>query len=195
MWDERYSEEGYAYGIEPNDFLRAVAPRLPVGSTLCLGEGEGRNAVFLAGLGHGVTALDASAVGLEKARRLAESRGLSVRTLHTDLAQYTIEPGAWDVIVSIFCHLPPALRRRVHEEVVRGLRPGGMFVLEAYTVRQLDLRTGGPPAAEVMMGLEDLRAELAGLRLDHAAELEREIHEGRYHEGVGAVVQVLAVRD
>jgi SAM-dependent methyltransferase len=195
MWDERYSGDEYAYGTEPNDFLRTVAPRLPVGKTLCLGEGEGRNAVFLAGLGHEVTALDASAVGLEKTRRLAEARAVSVRTLHTDLAQYTIEPGAWDVIVSIFCHLPPDLRRRVHEEVGAGLRQGGMLVLEAYTVRQLDLATGGPPTGEMMMGLADLREELVGLRLDHAVELDRDIHEGRFHSGTGAVVQVLAVKD
>lgn len=195
MWDERYSGEDYAYGTEPNDFLRAVAPRLPVGRTLCLGEGEGRNAVFLAGLGHEVTALDGSAVGLAKTRRLAESRGVAVWTLHTDLAQYTVEPEAWDVVVSVFCHLPPDLRRRVHEEVVAGLRPGGVFVLEAYTVRQLDLATGGPATAEMMMGLGGLREELAGLRLDHAVELDREIHEGRFHCGTGAVVQVLAVKD
>lgn len=195
MWDERYSGEDYAYGTEPNDFLRVVAPRLPVGRTLCLGEGEGRNAVYLAGLGHEVTALDGSAVGLEKTRRLAETRGVKVRTLHTDLAQYTIEPGAWDVILSIFCHLPPNLRRRVHEEVVAGLRSGGMFVLEAYTVRQLDLGTGGPAIAEMMMGLTELGDELAGLRFDHGVELDREIHEGRFHHGTGAVVQILAVKD
>lgn len=195
MWDERYDGDEYAYGTEPNDFLRVVAPRLPVGRTLCLGEGEGRNAVFLAGLGHEVTALDASAVGLEKTRRLAEAKGVTVRTVHADLADYGIEPEAWDVIVSIFCHLPPDLRRCVNEQVVVGLRRGGAFVLEAYTVRQLRLATGGPAAAEMMMSLADLREDLAGLRLDHAVELEREIHEGCFHSGTGAVVQVFAIKD
>ena len=195
MWDERYSSAEYAYGTEPNDFLRAVAPRLPVGNTLCLGEGEGRNAVFLAGLGHHVTALDASAVGLEKARNLADARGVSLRTLHVDLSQYTIEPNAWDVIVSVFCHLPPELRSRVHEGVVAGLRPGGKFVLEAYTPGQLSLNTGGPPSAEMMMDLESLKRELAPLKFEHAAELQREVYEGRYHHGPGAVVQILATRE
>jgi SAM-dependent methyltransferase len=194
MWDERYAGDEYAYGTEPNDFLRAVAPRLPVGKTLCLGEGEGRNAAFLAGLGHEVTALDASAVGLEKTRRLAETKGVTVRTLHADLADYSIAPDAWDVIVSIFCHLPPGLRRRVHEQVAAGLHRGGTFVLEAYTVRQLELATGGPASAEMMMDIAGLREELAGLRLDHAAELQREIQEGRFHSGKGAVVQVLAIK-
>ena len=148
MWDERYSGDEYAYGTEPNDFLRTVAPRLPVGNTLCLGEGEGRNAVFLAGLGHEVTALDASAVGLEKTRRLAEARAVSVRTLHTDLAQYTIEPGAWDVIVSIFCHLPPDLRRRVvaARKKADGLEFLGLqkFFLELFPVRDVFTDAGYP---------------------------------------------------
>jgi len=195
MWDQRYGTEEYAYGTEPNDFLRTLAPRLPVGRTLCLGEGEGRNGVYLAGLGHDVTALDGSAVGLEKARRLAEAKGVAIRTLHTDLAQYTIAPASWDLIVSVFCHLPPQLRRRVHEEVVAGLRPGGMLVLEAFVTRQLEYDTGGPPTADLMMGLADLRGELQGLRLEHAVEVDREIHEGRYHSGLAAVVQVLAVKD
>lgn len=195
MWDERYSTEEYVYGTEPNEFLHTVAPRLPVGRTLCLCEGEGRNAVFLAGLGHQVTALDGSAVGLEKARRLADARDVSIRTLHTDLAQYTIETGAWDLIVSVFCHLPPELRRRVHEEVVAGLCPGGMLVLEAFTPQQLEYGTGGPSAADMMMSLDGLHDELRGLRFDHAAELDRELQEGRYHNGLAAVVQVVAVKD
>ncbi|MCG6897413.1 MAG: methyltransferase domain-containing protein [Thiocapsa sp.] len=195
MWDERYASEDYAYGTEPNDFLREVAPRLPVGKTLCLGEGEGRNAVFLAGLGHRVTALDGSRVGLEKARRLAADRGVAIDTIHSDLAHYTLEPAAWDCIVAIFVHLPPALRRQLHRQVVAGLRPGGVFVLEAYTPRQLELGTGGPPVAELMMELETLAEELTGLRFLRAAEAEREVHEGRYHAGTGAVVQILATRD
>ena len=87
MWDERYASEDYAYGTEPNDFLREVAPRLPVGKTLCLGEGEGRNAVFLAGLGHRVTALDGSRVGLEKARRLAADRGVAIVLISSDMEE------------------------------------------------------------------------------------------------------------
>lgn len=194
MWDERYACEDFAYGTEPNDFLREVSPRLPAGDTLCLGEGEGRNAVFLAGLGHRVTALDASRVGLGKARRLAAARGVAIDTLHRDLAHYSLEPGSWDCIVSIFVHLPPALRRSLHRQAVAGLRIGGVFVLEAYTPRQLRLRTGGPPSEALMMDLDTLAAELAGLRFLHAAETEREVYEGRYHCGRGAVVQILATR-
>jgi len=92
-------------------------------------------------------------------------------------------------------HLPPELRSRVHEGVVAGLRPGGKFVLEAYTPGQLSLNTGGPPSAEMMMDLESLKRELAPLEFEHAAELQREVYEGRYHHGPGAVVQIVATRE
>ena len=194
MWDERYSDADYAYGTEPNGFLVEEAWRIPDGPVLCLAEGEGRNAVWLAERGYAVTAVDASRVGLEKAQRLAAERGVAIDCACADLADYTIEPGAWAGIVSIFAHLPPEARRRLHGQVVGGLRPGGMFILEAYTPEQLDYATGGPPAAEMMMDIASLEAELPGLAVDFAREGEREVVEGRYHTGVGHVVQLVARR-
>ncbi len=194
MWDQRYAVEEYVYGTRPNDFLASVVDRLPMGRVLCLAEGEGRNAVYLAEQGFEVTAVDSSAVGLDKARKLAGQRGVHIETIVADLAHYEIIPESWDAIVAIFCHLPPPLRRVVHAQAVAGLRPGGAFVLEAYTPAQLKHGTGGPPVVELMMTLEALRNELAGLRFEHAVETERDIQEGRFHAGVGAVVQVLAYK-
>lgn len=192
MWDERYSDETYAYGTEPNGFLVEMAAQLPTGRILCLGEGEGRNAVWLAQRGCDVTAVDASAVGLDKAQRLAMSRGVTITTVHADLGALVVEPGAWDGVVSIFCHLPPGLRAEVHSRCIAGLRPGGVMLLEAYTPRQLEHATGGPPTAELMMDSATLQVELAGLELLHLTECERDIHEGAFHNGVGAVVQLVA---
>lgn len=194
MWDERYAQPGYAYGTEPNDFLASVAGRIPPGPVLCLAEGEGRNAVFLARRGHSVTAVDASRVGLAKAEALAREHGVELATVVADLASYSIEPGAWAGIVSIWCHLPQPLRARVHRAAVAGLRPGGIFVLEAYTPAQLAFGTGGPKTVELLFRLDELREELVGLELEHAVELERIIHEGTFHEGRSAVVQVLGVK-
>lgn len=194
MWDKRYSAEGYVYGTEPNGFLVSKAELLPTGRTLCLGEGEGRNAVWLAEQGHAVTAVDSSGVGLKKARALATSRGVRITTVQADLAHYTIEPATWDGIVSIFCHLPAPLRARVHRGCVAGLRPGGIMLLEAYTPEQLGRGTGGPPTAALMMDARSLRLELAGLEILELAETEREIHEGAFHNGVGAVVHLVARR-
>lgn len=192
MWDERYAADEYVYGTEPNDFLRAAVPNVPRGRALCLGEGEGRNAVFLAQQGFEVLAVDSSAVGLQKAQRLAQDRGVQIETLVADLADYVIESGAWDLITSIFCHVPPPVRRRLHAGVVAGLRPGGVFVLEAYTPAQLEWGTGGPPVAELMMTRDALVEELDGLEFEEAVEREREVIEGLLHTGRGAVVQILA---
>jgi SAM-dependent methyltransferase len=194
-WDDRYAGADYIYGTEPNEFLCHYAGLIPEGPVLCLAEGEGRNAVHLAGLGHKVTAIDQSAVGMDKAQRLAAGRGVAIETVTADLAHYEIEPGAWTGIVGIFCHLPPALRARVMVQVVAGLRPGGVFLLEGYTPEQLQYRTGGPSKPEMLMTAAALKRELAGLRFERAEELVRPVREGSKHTGDAAVVQIVAVRD
>lgn len=196
-WDERYgfSREEYYYGTEPNDFLRENAERIRAGgSVLCLAEGEGRNAVHLAGLGLRVTAVDSSRVGFEKLQALARTKGVQVNTVLADLADFEIAEQQWDAIVSVWAHLPPALRKRVHAACTRGLKAGGFFVLEAYTPRQLEFKTGGPPTSELLMTLPALQIELEGLSFLVARETEREVREGRGHHGPSAVVQILAMK-
>lgn len=193
-WDARYSGEGYHYGTDANAFLAEVADRIPPGPVLCLGDGEGRNGVYLAGLGHDVTSVDSSAVGLAKAERLAQARGVVVRTVRADLENYVIEEGAWSGIVSIFCHLPSTLRANVHASAVRGLRPGGVFVLEAYTPAQPALGTGGPLEMDLLVSPDALARELAGLDLERCVEVRRPVVEGHMHRGDAAVVQCVGVR-
>jgi len=194
-WDEKYGAPGHYYGTEPNDFLREHHAVIPAGGrVLCLAEGEGRNAVFLAQQGFEVVAVDQSPVGLRKAEALAAERGVRIETVVADLADYRIEPGRWDGIVSIWCHLPPLLRAEVHGQVVAGLKRGGAFLLEAYTPAQLDYGTGGPKSIDLLPTLADTRAELDGLDLVHAVEREREVHEGQGHFGLSAVVEIVAVK-
>jgi SAM-dependent methyltransferase len=194
IWDERFAAPGWTYGTEPNGFLLSVVDRIPPGRVLSLGEGEGRNAVFLASRGYDVLGVDGSAVGLAKARRLAKEAGVTIATEIADLAEYEIAAGSWDGIVSIFCHLPSAVRRRVHRQVAAGLAPGGAYVFEAYSPKQLEYGTGGPPTLDLLVSLADATAELDGLEFAIARETEREIHEGVRHFGPGAVVQVVAVK-
>ncbi len=194
-WDERYAADRYYYGTEPNEFLREQAAEIPRGGdVLCLGEGEGRNAVFLAQQGFRVLALDQSAAGLDKARRLAAARAVAIDTLEADLGEYRIGRARWDGVVSIWCHLPRALRAVVHRQVSAGLRPGGVFLLEAYTPAQIGYGTGGPKTVDLLPSLADLRRELDGLQLLHAIECERPVLEGEGHTGLGAVVQIIARR-
>ena len=194
FWDDRYAADDYAYGRSPNALVAEMAMYIPDGPVLCLAEGQGRNAVHLAELGHRVTAVDQSAIGLTKALRLAEANGVVIETLQADLESYRIMPGAWAGIVATFAHLTPLLRRKVHAAVVQGLKPGGVFILEAYTPAQLALGTGGPKSLDMLMTLDGLREELTGLELVVARELERDVIEGEFHHGRGAVVQILARR-
>ena len=192
-WDERYGASSYFYGTEPNDFLLERCSIIPPnGEVLCLGEGEGRNAVFLAGRGYRVVALDQSRVGLDKAQQLATAKGVTIGTVAADLEHYRIEPDRWDGIVSIWCHLPRSLRASVHAQVLAGLAPGGIFLLESYAPAQITYGTGGPKELDLLPSVADLRQELEGLDLVHAVERERAVHEGRGHTGLSAVVQIIA---
>jgi SAM-dependent methyltransferase len=195
-WDDRYQGEEYYYGTEPNDFLREQTHLIPQGGrVLCLAEGEGRNAVYLAQLGHRVIAVDGSRVGLEKLKAFAKRSGVVVETVHSDLRDFEIQPNTWDAIVSIWCHTPVDLRQKLHVSSVKGLKAGGVFILESYRPKQIEYKTGGPASADLMMNLVDLKEELRGLRLIVGHEMDREIQEGRGHSGISAVVQIAAIRE
>jgi SAM-dependent methyltransferase len=192
MWDEKYATDKYVYGTKPNDFLVSMTNRLKKGRVLCLAEGEGRNAVHLAKAGFTAVAVDSSTVGLAKARKLAQNKGVSIETEVVDLNDFAMGEHCWDSIVSIFCHLPAHLRKQVHSSVVAGLKEGGTFLLEAYTPKQIEYGTGGPHTAEFMMDLETLFDELAGLKIVHGQETVRKVVEGIGHTGMASVVQILA---
>lgn len=196
MWDERYSTEEFAYGTEPNDFLRSEYLRIPKGGrVLCLAEGEGRNAVFLAKQGYSVTAVDQSAVGLQKAERLAEEKGVKISTKVANLADYKLGSEVWDGIVSIAAHIPPLVRKKIHSQVVEALKVDGVLILEAYTERHLEMDgVGGPPHKELFMSFTELKIELKELDFIIGTEVDRNISEGKYHQGASAVVQVVCCK-
>lgn len=194
MWDKRYAVADYVYGKSANTFLQENINRIPKGRVLCLAEGEGRNAVFLAGKGYDVVAVDASSVACDKALCLAREQQVTLSYTVIDLAEYDFGCNRWDAIISIFCHLPPSLRQQIHSRIAQALKPGGIFLLEAYTPKQLSLGTGGPPVVEMMMDACSLKNELSELQFELCQEIERDVIEGVYHTGRGAVVQVIAVK-
>ena len=194
MWDERYSEKEYAYGTKPNEFLKMNIYSIPKGKVLSLAEGEGRNAVFLAKKGYSVTAVDASLVGINKGRKLAEKNGVKIDFIHADLTEYDLGKNQWDGIISIFFPLPSLIRKVLHEKVVRGLKKGGVFLVEAYTPEQLKNGTGGGDSIDLTQTKQSLNLELTALSFEHLVELDREVVEGIYHTGTGAVVQAIATK-
>lgn len=195
MWNERFSEPEFTYGKEPNDFLRAEFQRIPAGGrVLCLAEGQGRNAVFLAQQGYQVTALDQSPVGLERAAELAREKGVVIETLVADLSEHDLGSG-WDGVICIFGHTPTAVRARVHAQIANALNAGGAYILECYTPKQHSMPgRGGPPPEmkEFLVSLSDLEREISGLDFVIGREVEREVNEGEYHQGLSATVQLVA---
>jgi SAM-dependent methyltransferase len=195
MWDERYKNEDYFYGTEANDFLVQVSKMIPARSKiLCIGEGEGRNAVFLAEQGHEVNAVDLSVKGRSKALKLADSRGVSINYDISALEDFDFGQDHWDAIVSIFCHLPPAIRTLVHARLFDGLRRGGTFLIEAYTPEQLNYRNGGPPTLDLLYNREILCQDLPGIKWSLLEQRVREIHEGQGHNGLSAVIDGLGLK-
>ena len=130
MWDSNYKVKHYRYGTEPNDFLKESFATIPKGEVLCLAEGEGRNAVFLAKQGYRVTAVDSSIVGLQKSQDLSIKNQVSIECIHADLDDYDIGENKWDGIVSIFCHIPPKIRTKVHNKISTGLKINSVFLLD-----------------------------------------------------------------
>lgn len=193
FWNQRYAGEDLAYGERPNDFLAQMADRLPkAGRGLDIAAGEGRNALFLASRGLDVLAIDQSEAGMLKAQRLARERGLQLRTQVIDLQEFDAEDGSFDVISSIFVHLPTTLRAAVHNRARRWLKPGGAFLLEAYAPDQITRDTGGPKDPALLAPLQVVVSELDGLEIQHQAALVRNVREGRFHTGEASVIQVLA---
>ena len=194
MWDERYATDDYVYGTEPNDFLREQVGLIgePPKKVLCLADGEGRNGVYLAKLGHRVLSVDASPVGLRKATRLAERENVPLETLVADLTEHTFAAEAFDAVVSIFCHVAEAGRPHLHAQVARTLKPGGMLILEAYTPAQVPRDTGGPDTPDRTPTAAELEAAFADFEILSSREFDRQVIEGRGHSGLGAVVQFIA---
>ncbi|PWI33847.1 SAM-dependent methyltransferase [Vibrio albus] len=195
MWDAVYDVSDYVYGEQPNDFLRNNVNALPRGKVLCLADGEGRNSVFLAKLGFEVTAVDLSEVAIKKAKTLAQEHNVEIHFIHADLSEFDLGCNHWDAIVSIFCHLPPGLRRPVHAKVVKALKTNGVFLAESYTPKQLEFKTGGPSSADMMYSEKIISTELSELNFLLLEEKERFIQEGSKHNGDSHVVQVIARKE
>ncbi|KAI9353464.1 SAM domain-containing protein [Obelidium mucronatum] len=199
-WDKRYNPaNGFLYGTLPNDFVAAQAHLLPPNSRiLSIGEGEGRNAVHLAKMGHSVHCIDLSKVGLEKAVALAKENNVAsslITTQVVDLATVeTLGTHTYDAVLSIWCHLPSSLEKRVVQLVAAALKPrSGLFILEHYTPKNVGRGTGGPQDADLCIDPVVLKSlvEENGLKVVFLGDVEREVSEG-FHQGLSATVQLIA---
>ncbi len=190
FWDQRYRDEAYAFGAEPNDWFRECLDGLPAGRLLLPGEGEGRNAVHAARRGWRVDAFDPSAHGQRKAGLLARRHGVEIDYRCCLLDEFSLEPERYDALGIIFLHLPSIQRTSAYRRLVGALKPGGVLIAELYSKEQLALGTGGPPDADKLYSLDCLKTDFADIDFDTARRCQREIQEGRLHQGPSSVIQL-----
>jgi 2-polyprenyl-3-methyl-5-hydroxy-6-metoxy-1,4-benzoquinol methylase len=193
-WNQRFGAAGYLFGTAPNAFLASHKRLLAPGSrALCVADGEGRNSVWLAEQGLDVTAFDFSAVAVEKARRLAAERGVSVRYEVASVYDWQWPQAAFDLVAAIFVQFAdPPMRGFLFERIVQTLKPGGLLLLEGYTPRQLEYRTGGPPHVENLYTEAMLREAFSGLEILELREYDADVAEGSGHCGRSALIDVVA---
>ena len=195
MWDERFRDEGHAYGTQPSHYLKEKQALLRRGQrALVPADGGGRNGVWLAEQGLSVHAVDISGEGLARARELAAARGVSIALEQADLLEWAWPVAAFDWVVSVYCHLPAAARARVHRAMLGALKPGGHLLLEAFHVEQLAYHSGGPRDEGMLMTEERLRADFAEADLIEFRKERVHLEDSRLHRGPGVLVRLLARR-
>lgn len=195
-WNQRFNSETYLFGTQANQWLQSQQHLLTAGQrALCVADGEGRNSVWLARLGLEVDAFDISEIGVNKARALAQQHQVSVRYSISDCEQFAWPSAAYDVMVAIFVQFAtPEMRRRLFGHMRDSLKPGGLLLLQGYTPKQIDYKTGGPGILSHLYTEPLLREELTGFELLQVDDYEADLHEGSGHAGMSALIGVVARR-
>lgn len=200
FWNERYKEEGFAYGSEPNEFIASELRKFSPGSILLPAEGEGRNAAYALQLGWKADAFDMSIAGRDKAMKLAANNALNLRYDVCDAATFIQGSAAeYDAIAFCFTHFPGPKRVEEHKALAALVKPGGMAIMEVFAkghteYNTMDPRVGGPKEESMLFDSKEAMEIFNGFELMLCEDREVHLQEGKYHIGLGMVLRVLAKR-
>lgn len=195
FWNTRYAEDGFAYGEQPNAFLKEQLGRLkPTGKALFAAEGEGRNAIFAAKQGWHITAFDLSESGKNKAMLLAEQNGVGINYFVDDLQNLNFQSEAFDLLVLIYAHFPANLKSEFHEKLALSLKPGGFVIFEAFSKSHIKFnaenpKAGGPKNEAMLFSKEEIKRDFSDFEIELLEENIVHRNEGKYHIGESAVIQ------
>lgn len=192
MWNERYQQDNYQYGINPNDFMAEQIRQMPAGRILFPGAGEGRDAVFAAKLGWEVHAFDLSEQGQAKALKLASQEKTRIHFKVTDASLVKFPIASFEVIALTYFHLPIEIRLPFYANCVSWLKPGGKILIEGFSKKQLGLNSGGPKNIDWLFSAKELENEFPHLKIILNEEKQRILDEGPLHQGLAEVVQFIA---
>ena len=187
-WNHRYEGDGLLWTARPNRFLVAETAALAPGRALDLACGEGRNAVWLAEQGWQVTGVDFADVALEKARLLAEQRGVQAEWIRADLFGYEPAPGAFELVIVFYLQIPPERLRPILARAAKAIVPGGTFLLVAHDSSNLTHGYGGPRDPATLYTAEDVLPALVGLEIERAEPVVRTVETD---EGVREAIDAL----
>ncbi|MEN7551507.1 class I SAM-dependent methyltransferase [Rapidithrix thailandica] len=193
-WDERYKDQEFAYGKEPNVFFKEWLIKYDPGSILMPADGEGRNGVFAAQLGWQVTSFDQSKEGQAKALQLAWEKNVTLMYEVGDFENLAFEKDSFDVIGLIYAHFPAEKKSAFHQKLSNYLKPGGLVIFEAFskshlTFREANPRIGGPNKLEDLFSEEELQDDFKNFEVLKLEEEEILLNEGKYHNGKGSVIR------
>lgn len=193
-WDNRYSQEEFAYGTGPNNYLKEQLEKLPKGKILFPAEGEGRNAVFAAKLGWTVIAFDISIEGQKKALRLAERNNVVIDYRVGELQTLNFTDGEFDAIALIYAHFPASIKSQLHKALDKYLRKEGTVIFEAFSKDHLNYlaqkeNVGGPKDIESLFSIEEIKTDFTNYNVIELKETEIFLNEGLYHNGHGSVIR------
>jgi SAM-dependent methyltransferase len=194
-WEARYAAtDGYLFGTAPNRFLVDSAAILPPhADVLCVADGEGRNGVFLATLGHKIHAVEFAPTAIAKAQRLAAQRGVTLCSEQVDVLRWTWPRETYDAVVAIFVQfVPPASRPVFFANMVAALRPGGVLIMQGYRPEQVANGTGGPSDPAQCYTEPLLRESFSALTILHLHSHDAVIEEGAAHAGQSALIDLIA---
>lgn len=191
FWNERYAAKEYVYGKQPNAFFKKYIDELKPGKLLLPGEGEGRNAVYAAGLGWDVYAFDQSEIGKEKALQLANDLKVEINYSVSSLLDYQLEKSSFDLIGLCYFHLLPEARKFYHSMLIDALKPGGNIILEVFSKEQLGNESGGPRDLQLLYALDDIKNDFESLEIIYAEREDTLLNEGPFHQGTANVIRFI----
>ncbi len=194
FWNERYANDEYVYGTEPNQFYKEEIKKLTPGKILFPAEGEGRNAVYAATQGWNVTAFDASSEGKRKAEKLASTRGVTIDYLISNYDDIQFTPALFDCIVMTYTHMPPLKRNEYHQKLISFLKPGGKLILEGFSKEQIENNTGGPKDINMLFSEEELKTDFKDLSHLFIEKTKVTLREGLFHQGESAIIRAVGTR-
>ncbi len=191
FWDKRYLEKEFAYGTEPNEFLKVEINKLKSGTALFLGEGEGRNAVYAAKLGWQVDAVDFSISGKDKALKLAKENNVDINYTIMDFEKYPFKKNYYDLVVMIFLHLPKEINQIIFQGSISSLRQGGKLIIETFSKEHINNTSGGPKDPELLFLEKELLKLTTGLKTELIESKTINLTEGNYHKGISSVIDFI----